>query len=215
MLPTEWFAALYAAMLMVLPDAFATTRYLLPLLPVLVLLAMSGAQALVALLPNWRSAWVLPALGVVLASLALPGDVAAVGGNRRCSDLSARGVRMPCHSAPWRAFAELADWVRENTPEDAVVVTRKPRLFYLLARRRGDGYPFTTDSSEMLRFLDDTRADYVVIAGLSDTTSRYLFPVIREFPERFPPVLEVGEPDEPSGYVLRYRPAAPAPNSPD
>ena len=165
-----------------------------------------------ARLPGLASAWALPALGVALVCFALPGDVAAVARNQYCSDLYSPEKPLPCHSRSWQAFAEMAEWIKRNTPEDAIVVTRKPKLFYFFSRRRGGGYPFTTDPAEMLQFLDEIGADYVVIAGLHKTTFRYLTPVIDDFPERFIPVARVGESDDPIEIVLRYRSQKPTAN---
>ncbi len=118
-----------------------------------------------------------------------------------------QGDRLACYPPPWRAFVQAAFWVRDNTAEDAIVVSRKPRLFYWLSRRRGAVYPFTTEDDEMLAFLDEVGADYVLVATVSSTTFRYLVPVIYSVPERFEVVFEIGDPVAPS-YVLKYRPAA-------
>ncbi|MFQ5417121.1 MAG: glycosyltransferase family 39 protein [Myxococcota bacterium] len=210
MRPTEWYAVGYAAVICAWPDDFATRRYLLPLLPIVVLLAVTGANSLVGRIPGRTPVWALPALGGALALLALPGDLAAVEQNRRCAELARQGQAQPCQPPGWRAFAEIARWVRENTPDDAIVVSRKPRLFYLLAGRRGNGFPFTTDEARMFRFLDEIGTDYVVVAGLSDTTARYLFPVIEAHPDRFPAVLRIGKSSQPTGYLLRYLPTGTA-----
>ena len=85
-------------------------------------------------------------------------------------------------------------------------MSRKPRLFYLISARKGAVYPFTTGDEEMLAFLDDIGAEYVVVAGLSHTTLRYLVPVIQSVPERFTVIHSVGD-EFTAGYVLAYRSA--------
>ncbi len=117
---------------------------------------------------------------------------------------------MACYPPPWRAFVQAAEWVRTNTPEDAIVISRKPRLFYYFGRRVGDVYPFTSDEDAMLAFLDNTGADYVVVAPVSATTYRYLVPVISTHRDVFEPVHQVGE--GPSAtYVFGYRKRSNAP----
>lgn len=87
----------------------------------------------------------------------------------------------------WRNFYSCADWVRINTPRDAVVMSRKPELFYVRAKRTGLLYPFTHDTQRVMRAVDSMRVSYVVFDNFAWTgTSReYLFPAIRGNPDRF------------------------------
>ncbi len=210
----DLFTAFYLALIFLWPEAWTDRRFLLPLLPVLLLYAAAGVLWCMEFLRIERRVWALPALAALLVLLALPGQVRSVGYNQRCMRFYRQGDRLACYPAPWRAFAGIADWVGANTPDDAIVVNRKPRLFYYFARRRGDVYPFTTDDSEMLAFLDRIEADYVVVVPISRTTYRYLVPVIVAMPERFPIVHQMGDSSAPS-YVLRYHSSGAAGEPPE
>ncbi len=203
----ELFTALYAALILVWPQVWTDRRFLLPLLPVLLLHAAAGVIWCLDFMRVKRATWVLPVYGALLVLLAVPDNVRTVGFNQRCQKFYRQGDRLACYPPPWRAFVATADWVRENTPEDAVVISRKPRLFYYFARRAGNVYPFTSDEGEMLAYFDKIGTDYVVVAGLSGTTYRYLVPVINNSPENFEIVYRVGQPPS-AAYVLAYRPGA-------
>ena len=200
----ELFVALYAGLIFVWPQVWTDRRFLLPLLPVLYVLAAAGIIWCFDFLRTKRRVWALPVLGMLLVLLTLPDHVRSVGFNQTCMRFYRQGDSLSCYPPPWRAFVQTAEWVRENTAEESIVVSRKPRLFYYFGGRRGDVYPFTTSDQEMLGFLDKIQADYVIVAGLSATTFRYLIPVIRSVPERFEPRYVVGEGSSPA-YVLAYQ----------
>jgi hypothetical protein len=199
----ELFTLLYAGLIFLWPQVWTDRRFLLPLLPVLLVHAAAGVVWCFDFLRAKRPVWILPAAGALLILLAVPDHIRAVSFNQRCMRFYRQGDSLACYPPAWRAFVLTADWVRENTDSDAIVVNRKPRLFYYFARRRGEVYPFTADDDQMLGFLNDLGADYVIVDALSGTTLRYLVPVIRSVPERFEPVHRVGEGDLPT-YVLRY-----------
>ncbi len=199
----EGFALFYVALISLWPQVWTDQRFLLPLLPVLFLYAAGGVIWCFDFMRTARPQWVLPVYGALLTLLAMPADVRVTLQNQRCMRLYRQGDALACYAPRWRAFVQAADWVRANTPEAAIVITRKPRLFYYYARRQGDVYPFTFDDAAMLEFLDGIAAEYVVVAGLSQTTSRYLVPVIRSVPERFALLHQIGE-GAASAYVLAY-----------
>ena len=93
------------------------------------------------------------------------------------------GDRYAGYPANWRHLFEAGDWIRENTPDTSVVTVRKPRLFYLHTGRKVDGYPYTTDTDQVLARITST--DYVVIDAVSGTTYRYLVPAVQKHPGRF------------------------------
>ncbi len=199
----ELFVAAYAALIFLWPQVWTDRRFLLPLLPVLFVLAAAGVAWCFDFVKARQPVWVLPVIGALFVLLAMPDHVRSVKFSQNCMKFYRQGDALSCYPPPWRAFVEAADWVEANTAADAIVINRKPRLFYYFGRRAGDVYPFTSDDAAMLAFLDETGADYVVIAGLSATTFRYLVPVIRSVPNRFRPVLQVGEGSSPA-YVLEY-----------
>lgn len=200
----ELFTALYLALIFIWPAVWTDRRFLLPLVPVLFLLSATGLVWCFEFLRVKRPAWVLPVVGALLVLLTVPDHVRSIGFNQSCQKFYRQGDGLACYPPPWRAFVQTAEWVRANTPEDAIVVSRKPRLFYYFGRRRGDVYPFTSDENAIFSFLDDIGADYVSVAPLSATTYRYLVPVINNHPDRFEIVHQVGEGSS-AAYVLAYR----------
>ncbi len=209
----ELFTVLYAALIFLWPQVWTDRRFLLPLLPVLLFYAAIGSDWCFGFMRRRRPQWVLPGLAGILIALTIPHHIRAIGFNQSCLRVYRQGDELACYPPPWRAFVQAAHWVRDNTSEEAIVVSRKPRLFYYWSGRRGDVYPFTQDEDEMFAFFDAIHADYVVVAGLSGTTARYLIPVIRTVPEQFDLLFTIGQ-GPAAAYVLAYR-ASPQPEAGD
>jgi hypothetical protein len=72
-------------------------------------------------------------------------------------------------------------------------------------------YPFTTEDEEMLAFLDELQADYVMVVPVSRTTYQYMLPVILSVPERFEVVYEIDDGRTIPSYVLKYYPEGDSP----
>lgn len=212
----EGFTFFYVGLILLWPQVWTDQRFLLPLLPVLMIYALEGIGWCFDFVRKQRPAWVLPVVGLFIALLALPAHVRSIDVNQRCLRFYRQGDRLSCYPAPWRSFFQAAEWVGQNSQPDAIVINRKPRLFYLFSERRGDVYPFSTDATEILSFLDSLAADYVVVDAVSATTLRYLIPVIRTHTERFQLMSRIGEAAEGATYVLRYVPdAGPAGSLPE
>ncbi len=211
----ELFLFFYVALIVLWPEAWSDRRFLLPVLPVVFLLGAGGLQWCLDFLRVRRIAWSLAVYGAVLVLLAVPSLVVSIGYSQRCMRIYRQGDEFACYPGPWRAFAEVAEWVRDNIPEDAIVVGRKPRLIYLFSGRRGDVYPFTTQDEEMLTFLDEVQADYVLVVPVSRTTYQYMLPVILSVPERFEVVYEIDDGRTIPSYVLKYYPEGDSPVVPE
>ncbi|MEE8175786.1 MAG: hypothetical protein V3T97_04185, partial [Gemmatimonadota bacterium] len=109
----------------------------------------------------------------------------------------------PCDPADFASFYAAARWASENTPSDAVIVSRKPRIFFWLSGRRGDLYRYSANPDEVLEGLELLGTDYVVVDAISTTTDLYLVPAIRENLRRFRAVYDEGTPPT---LVLRFEP---------
>ncbi len=200
----ELFVALYAGTIFLYPEILTDRRFLLPMLPALLLLAAAGIIWCFEFARFKRPTWTIPVVAGLLVLLAVPGHVRSVSYNQDCMRVYRQGDPLACYPPPWRAFVEAADWVAAYTAEDVVVINSKPRLFYLFSGRVGALYPLTSDDDEMLSYLDEIGAHYIVIAGLSPTSSHYLIPVIRSVADRFAVEHTVGDPAAPMAWVLAY-----------
>ena len=180
--------------LLVWPDVWTGIRFVLGVAPLLTALAlwglMGGVEAAAARLGRARAVsplWLLPLL--LLAWPPIQG-------------LHARAEQP--YPPDWDNYFRLAEWVKANTPEDAVVSVRKEELFYLFAERHVTRFRYTTDTQAVLDGLDEEGTDYVVFASLGfGQPTAYLGPAIQSRPDRFPLVARLPSPET---YVFQMLP---------
>jgi hypothetical protein len=105
-------------------------------------------------------------------------------------------------SRDWVNFFSCADWIRENTPKDAIVVSRKTEHVYLRSLRQGMIYPFSHDKEKVIEEIKKKHASYILVDGFywTGTTQRYLYPALSAHPELYQVVYALRNPDT---FVLR------------
>ena len=88
-------------------------------------------------------------------------------------------------------FVDVAKWSEKNLPDDAFVVSLKPRLFYVLSNKRGvrlstieEDYSkkFEVEKLALFKRLGIT---HVVLDGVSGATRENIFPIVKNNPDMF------------------------------
>ena len=174
----EVYSVLYVGMLLAWPWQWASDRFLIPILPVLLVYAARGAAAI----PGGRGrrlvqgTAVLAVLGLAASPLVgLWTEAAACRAAVRADGLFA------CLAPAERSFMELARWSDGRLEEDAVVLSRKPTIWYWNSGYRSERYPFSQDRSRLLEYAAELGARYVVLDELGRTSTVYLFPAVGEY----------------------------------
>lgn len=198
---TGLFMALYVALIAAWPSVWTDRRFLLPVLPLLLLYLVSGATAVADWVRRRSVPWMPAAAAgiLVLAGLLVAGRLAP----ERLRCLSAWRHGAPCDLPQMASFYDAGRWAGDHTPAEAVIANRKPGLFFLFARRRGDVYRFSNEPALVFRSLEEMGADYVVVDAISLTTDRYLMPAVEAYRHRFLPIYSEGEPPT---FLLRLLP---------
>lgn len=170
------FAVLYAGMLLVWPETWASERFLIPLLPVLLVYAAEG----VAVLPQAGVRRAVRGVAVVaILGLGVPSSLTLWSDAADCRAAVRERGFLACLRPDQQAFISLAQWSRGRLPDDAVVISRKPRQWYWFSGYPGQVYPFTLDRTRLLEEARDTGAWYVVLDDLDLTATVYLTPAVR------------------------------------
>ena len=198
--PAELYFVLTCAAIMLFQTSVNDVRYLVPLLPLFLMYAAGGIGALATTARTRGPVY----LTVFLAALALGAHSARIPSNLDMIARYSAGDRYAGYHPAWRTFFDAAHWVEANTPEDAVVTVRKPRLLNALADRRVRVYPLSTNPDSVLQVVRTT--DYVVIDALFGTTQRYLVPAVQEHPGHF---FIAHQTEAPVTFVLGVRDDAP------
>ena len=198
----EVFAVLYAGLIAAWPSVWTDRRFLLPLVPIILLLSFAALWKLPPSPGRWAK-WAAPA---VIATMSLAWVFRAIPDRLACSN--SYRVERPCNLPEYESFYAAARWARDNTHPEAIIANRKPRLFYWYARRRGAVFPFSSDPAVVMNGLGEMGADYVVVGWLSRSTDMYLIPAMRTHEARFETAYMAGDP--PTGIFRVVLPPASA-----
>jgi hypothetical protein len=102
-----------------------------------------------------------------------------------CREVFAGGERYGCLNPAWQDYLATAEWASAELPADAVVISRKPGLFFALSGRMGIDIPKTADPDEYFRIAEAAGADYLVIDQIDFLTAQYSVPAVQAYPGSF------------------------------
>lgn len=198
-----------AAILLFWPDIWFSPRFMAPVIPILLLLMVMGLVKASALLlarlnVKARGAAVTVAVAVVClffypnCSLALNSAAAAVKFKSYTT----------ANSAPVLVeYLDAIRWVKNNTPKDAFVCTRKPEIFYLYSGgRKSTSFPNYATPEEIVAHLTSSKIRYVIIDRWFRHAYATIIPAAQKYPDRFRVIWQTpaqGE-GEPPTYVLEF-----------
>ena|GEM_PF-6421656 len=88
--------------------------------------------------------------------------------------------------ASYGAFLEICDWIKENTPPDAVIMSFMPQTLYLYSLRRSpDFLTVAAGEKDLLGFIKEDAPDYVLIDGICVGIPKDLESLIKKRPDMF------------------------------
>ncbi|MGH7506367.1 MAG: hypothetical protein ACRELX_11980, partial [Longimicrobiales bacterium] len=181
----ELLLPLYLGLLLAWPAVWSGERFLLPAMPLLLFYA---GDALVAGAERFRprSGLLTGAAAVVLVTLmAIPANGVAIREGTICLARYRAGDMYPCLTPEWSDFFDMATLAGRALPEDAAILSRKPRLLYGLAGVRGRNYPMSMEPDVFFAAAADAGARYVIFDRLGRQAQAYLAPTIVRRPQAF------------------------------
>jgi len=181
------------------PRVWSSERFLLPILPLCIFYTYSSLFWLGKKFKLKHFIYVVTGLFVFLNLLyVIPQIEDALKNN--CAYL--RGDRYAGYKPDWRAYFGIIDLLKENVPEDKIILARKPEFVYLLSKCKSFIYPFTTDHDKVREAIK--QSDYIIVDNLSQITQteRFLLPVLQEEPDNY---ILAGGATERGFYVLKVK----------
>jgi len=173
----ELFAPLYFGLILVWPEVWSGNRFLLPLYPLILLYAGSSVLR-IGRRAGPTGAAIMGAIAfLVLLIPALPGWLSIASEASQCRVIARSGDPLRCQGTGMTEFRDAAAWAGVNLPADAVVLSRKPRVFYLFGGPSGVVFPFTRDPDRFLDEADRVGAGYLLLDHI-DTVSLFYLPAI-------------------------------------
>ncbi|MBU2257958.1 MAG: glycosyltransferase family 39 protein, partial [Candidatus Omnitrophica bacterium] len=115
--------------------------------------------------------------------------------------------RKPFFTPVEMSFLQAADWVKKNTPEKSIILSRRPAWLFVYAdRRRVRTFIRTKDTKIQYQYIQGNKVDYVIIdAGriYRDSSRDYLLPLVSAYKDKFEMVYESDI--EPKTYIYRVK----------
>jgi hypothetical protein len=188
----HWYVLFYIAIALFINVYVA--RYLLPLLPLLLVFFFSGLLGAEGVR---ESADALRRRAVSI-SFAILFAVSVTGVAFQA--VEARTGKMPSEE---RNFIECNDWIKASVPDEAVVLSRKPSYTRLYTGRTAVGYLHSEDPVAQLEHIKKIKPGYMIVGdlGFYVHSARAIKEAVLIHPELFSLVYETKK--EPVYYVYK------------
>ena len=190
-----WYLAGTFFILFLWPSVWFGPRFILPLIPLMIILLLNGLHFLV----NWlikltKLDFRLNPLLLLLLILPFFKEVGKLS-DKTNERLDVR----------FENYFKAGKWCAQNLPKDAIIACRKPHLFYLYSNRQVSGFPSSLDYQVVIDGLKSNNVTHVVLEQLGfSSTTRYLAPTIINNPEKFKVIHHLKNPDT---YVIQFDPS--------
>jgi hypothetical protein len=181
------------------PKVWSSDRFLLPILPILILYIFSGISWLGEKI---KSKYFIPVVIGVLILLNIIEIVPLAKNSVANNSAYLKGDKYAGYTADWKRYFEIIELIEKNIPEDKIIMARKPEFVYLLSRRKSFIYPIISDHTKIKDAI--ARSDYIIFDSFywTGTTKRVLLPVLQEDPSLYEVIYKTKKPEF---YLLKFK----------
>ncbi len=186
-----WLSLGYMGILMLWPDIWFGIRFILPLLPVLILFLFIGLFEIynfliIKLLPGFKDLekglFVLLFIFIVFPY------------NQYATKKAAMEAKYE-YPKTMKNFFTAANWVKQNTPKVARVACIKGGLFHIMSERVVCSPKRSSDPWVNYERFRENKVDVIIIDNVGfSSTGDYLVPVLNSFPENAKLAVEIPDP---------------------
>jgi hypothetical protein len=187
--------------LLVWPEVWFGIRFMLSLIPLLIILFSLGIIHILSLKPfikikNW--------LFYPIFSLFIALNIGWV----QEEPLSKPTVKfLNAYSKAdypnnFKNYIDVAQWAKNNLPKGTPIACRKPGIFHTFYDGPALGYPQVPDQNEFIRLLVENQTYFIVIDQLGySSTARFVVPVVQNNPELFRVIYKT---EKPETYLVEF-----------
>jgi hypothetical protein len=181
--------------LLLWPSVWFGIRFMFGIIPLLLGLFIFGMYSLVILIlsklkveNSKLTQVILPFAFIVM----LPSIFGHVGDVQKKADEQLNPM--------FRHYFGIAEWSKTNIPEGSVVMTRKPKLYYLYANHFVTGIPKESNIELFFQKLDERKVSHIAFYP-NNIFQRFFVPAYQAAPEKFKLIQKVSNPDV---YLFEY-----------
>ncbi len=188
---TEYYFIFALLLMLGWPTVWTSERFLLPILPFFIFYIYIG---LYWLNQKIKFMYFIPAVTGIFITVNLLRIIPDVREGFADNMTYLKGDRFAGYPRDWKHYFVVIHWIKDNVPEEKIIMARKPEFVYLLTKNKSFTYPLTTDHNEIVDAI--RRCDYVIVDNFfwHRQTKRFLLPVIVSEPQMFRPVIQTEDP---------------------
>lgn len=170
----EYYFIVYLAIVMLWN--WQSIRFLIPIIPLILYYFVIGLKSIKI---NKK---IFHIIIIFILAVSLIGSVFEV----------TRQHKDPYYGEDWEDLYQMGLWVKENIPENSILLSRKPAMVYLWSGEQTFGYPY---NSKTYQFIIDNKINYIILDSFkwTETTKNFLKPVIEQNKEDFKLIHQIGE----------------------
>ncbi|MBA5865672.1 MAG: hypothetical protein GDA67_03120 [Nitrospira sp. CR1.3] len=214
---TPLYVIFYLGALCLTPWPEQIGRYLMPLIPFLVVFLLTTLSALSTLPGRWRQVTSVSKWLVVVLILVLQGSTywgVQTWGHPLVTHMDLNGApvryRLFFYRDAHRALDAGLDWVQEHAKSTDVLAGSMPHWMYLRTKLKAVMPPFESDPAKAQALLDSVPVTYLFLdEGLAVDTKQYTASVVRLYSDRWERVyvdsIAPERPGDPPGQFEIYR----------
>ncbi len=194
----------YMGMLLVYPQVWSGSRFVIPVIPLIIFFTYYILITFLKYSSRFKSN-LLPTVILGMCILFLSG--VHIRNDFRYNKF------MSDYPPAWKNYFTAAEWVKNNSDKDAVIVCRKPELFGTAANREGSNFVRSENYIEIIKHFYEADLDYLIIANIGyGDIGRYLVPTYEKYKEHFQIVHVAGRPGtRTETYVMKILKDKPLP----
>ncbi|MCD6521979.1 hypothetical protein J7K56_04350 [Candidatus Calescamantes bacterium] len=156
------------------------SRFLLPLLPLILLFTLKGARKI------GKGFYFLFLLFLILANIT--------------QDIKQIVKKERDYPPYWKTYFLAGEWIKKHTCENTIICTRNPYLFFIFSNRKSISFPLAKPQ-DFKHHMEKIGVDYLVLPsplpGMKkeeDVLSRFVYPFLNAFPENLKLERTIGKP---------------------
>ena len=189
----ELFLPAYAGLILLWPEVWSGDRFALPLIPLFLGFGAAALQHFSGRLGGQAARAVLVLAALIIVVPSGRSWTRSVGEAMSCTAATRVGGAWACYGPAVTRFADAAGWAGEALPEGSAVMTRKPRIFYVLSGVPSRTFPFVSETGEQFRIADEVGARYLLFDEWFSQSGRFLGAALTQQPGAFCTVRGFGQ----------------------
>ena len=212
------YLSLTFGVLLFYPEQFATTRYIIAIIPMLLFLYLNGMFNVVKFLldkvrkPLWvkNYSFLIAALGLSVYVLfcMVPSYVYSQEGYRYYAKNSLKKVLQDVNA---HNYIEAVEWCKNNLPDSSRIICRKPEIYYVYSGfRKAIGFPQYSSVDSTYNFILRNKPTHLILDNWFKHAYVTLHPAMKAYPEKFKVLHQIGELDTINhvnpAYIVQFNP---------